>query len=285
MKFNRTSAFLLLPGVVLLLALLVLPLANTLVVSFRQYTPGAIGTAENAPLTFTNYLELLHPAYYFYFFQTFWISFVATAVALIIGFPIAYVIARLSIGWTRKVLVSFLVTVMFLGGLVRVYSVALTFGPAGFLMPLAHLFNVNPNGGMMIQLVTIIGLLHYAIPMSALVLIGTIQNINPRLAEAAEALGAPRWKAHLSVTVPLARKGLTETFLLSYTLCISAFVTPMILGQGRLLFTSNLVFSRFSEVANYPSGAAIAVIMVIVSIMLVYGVTLLLDREEKGSAR
>lgn len=285
MKFGKTPALLMLPGLALLVVLLILPMANTVVVSFRQYTPGEIGASENAPFTFANYLQLLHPAYYFYFFQTYWISFVATATSLAIGFPIAHVIARLSSGWKRKLLISFLVAIMFLGGLVRVYSVALAFGPVGFLTPLAHLLNMNPNSGLMVQLVTIVGLLHYSIPMSALVLIGTIQNINPRLADAAETLGAPRWKAHLSVTVPLARKGIMETFLLSYTLCISAFVTPMILGQGRLLFVSNLVYNRFSEVANYPSGAAIAVIMVVVSIMLICAVTLLLDREPKDGAR
>ncbi|MER8492617.1 ABC transporter permease subunit [Mesorhizobium australicum] len=285
MKVGKAPALLLLPGLVLFSALLVLPLANTVLVSFRQYTPGEIGASDSAPLTLANYIELLHPAYYFYFFQTYWISFLATIISLTVGFPIAYVIARLPSGWARKLLVSFLVMVMFLGGLVRVYSVALTFGPVGFLVPLAHLIHVNPNSGIMIEIVTIIGLLHYSIPLSALVLIGTIQNINPRLAEAAETLGAPRWKAHLSVTVPLAKKGLMETFLLGYTLCISAFVTPMILGQGRLSFVSNLVYNRFSEVADYPSGAAIAVVMVVVSIGIVVVLTSIGNRDQQDDTR
>lgn len=274
-----------LPGAGLLLILLVLPLLNTVLVSFKLFTPGEIGAAANAPFTFQNYIQIFNQAYLYYFFQTFWISFIATAIALVIGFPIAYIVARLPTGWKRKLLVSFLVTVMFLSALVRVYSIALTFGPVGFLMPIARSLGINPNGGLMIEMVTIAGLLHYVIPMSALVLIGTIQNINPRLTDAAEALGASRWKAHLTVTVPLAKKGLVEAFLINYTLCISAFVIPMILGQGRLLFVTNLIFNRFSLVADYPSGAAMAVVMVVVSLALVYGVTRLAYRDPQGEKR
>lgn len=285
MKLDRTGVLLLLPGFGLLVVLLALPLLNTVLVSFKLFTPGQIGAAANAPFTWQNYLQIFNHAYLYYFFQTFWISFIATAIALAVGFPIAYIVARLPTGWKRKLLVSFLVMVMFLSALVRVYSLALTFGPVGFLMPIARSLGINPNGGLMIELITIAGLLHYVIPMSALVLIGTIQNINPRLTDAAEALGAPRWKAHLTVTVPLAKTGLVEAFLISYTLCISAFVIPMILGRGRLLFVTNLIFNRFSLVADYPSGAAMAVVMVVVSLALVYAVTRLAYREPGGGAK
>lgn len=284
-RFNRSAALLLLPGAMLLLVLLLIPLMNTVVVSFKQFTPGEIGAASNAPFTLQNYSQLFNNAYLYYFFQTYWLSFVATVIALAIGFPIAHIIARLPTGWKRRLLVSFLVVIMFLSALVRVYAIELTFGPVGFLRPIAHALGINPNGGLMIELITTAGLLHYVIPMSALVLIGTIQNINPRLPDAAEALGAPRWWAHLSVTLPLAKKGIIEAFLISYTLCISAFVIPMILGEGRLLFVTNLIFNRFSAVADYPSGAAMAVVMVVVSLMLVYGVTLISSRESKGEVR
>jgi len=115
-----------------------------------------------------------------------------------------------------------------------------------------------------------LGLLHYVVPMSALVLIGTIQNVNPRLVEAAQALGAAKWKSHLKVTIPLSARGLLSAFLISFTLSISAFVIPMILGKGRVLFISNLIYNRFSEIANYPSGAAISIVLFAVALVIVY---------------
>jgi ABC-type spermidine/putrescine transport system permease subunit I len=72
------------------------------------------------------------------------------------------------------------------------------------------------------------------------------------------------------VTVPLCIRGLVSAFLVSMTLGISAFVIPWILGRGRVLFISNLVYSRFSEVANYPSGAAISIVMMVLSILLIF---------------
>ena len=72
------------------------------------------------------------------------------------------------------------------------------------------------------------------------------------------------------MTVPLSIRGLLSAFLITYTLSISAFVVPMVLGKGKVVFVSNLIFSRFSEVANYPSGAAISVVMLVVSMLVIY---------------
>ena len=114
---------------------------------------------------------------------------------------------------------------------------------------------------------------HYVFPMAAIILVGTIQNVNPHLVDAAQVLGAPRWKAHLGITVPLSMRGVLSAFLICYTLNIGSFVVPMILGRGRVLFVSNILYNRFSEVANYPSGAAIAMVILILTLLLVYAVS------------
>ena len=103
--------------------------------------------------------------------------------------------------------------------------------------------------------------------------IGTIQNINPRLTEAAQVLGSSRLKSHLTITVPLCVPGLLSAFLISFTLCLSAFVVPMVLGKGKVLFISNLIYARFSEIANYPSGSAVAIIMLVVSLGTIFIIT------------
>ena len=69
--------------------------------------------------------------------------------------------------------------------------------------------------------------------------------------------------------------GLLSAFLISFTLCLSAFVVPMILGKGKILFVSNLIYARFSEIANYPSGSAISIIMLVLSLLIIYGVSYL----------
>lgn len=73
----------------------------------------------------------------------------------------------------------------------------------------------------------------------------------------------------------------TSAFLVSLTLGVSAFIIPSILGRGCVLFVSNLVYSRFSEIANYPSGAAISIVMMVLSMLLIFSISKvasLLDR-------
>ena len=71
----------------------------------------------------------------------------------------------------------------------------------------------------------------------------------------------------------MSARGILSAFLIGYTLSISAFVVPMILGRGKLLFVSNLIYSRFSEIANYPSGSAISIVMLMLSLIIIYVVS------------
>jgi len=278
MKPSRGALYLLVPALLIFGLLLALPLVNVAQESFRLFVPGRVGSAVDAPLTTHNYRELFTPAYLAYFLDTFRIGLVATLVGLAIGFPIAHHVARMRSGPRRTAWIGFLVAMMFLSALARVYSVSLAFGPVGFLPFFARLTGLNPNSGQVTEALVVLGLLHYMIPISALTLIGTIQNVNPRLAEAAQALGATRWRAHLSITLPLSARGILSAFLISYTLSISAFVIPMVLGRGRVLFVSNLIYSRFSEVANFPSGSAISVVMLALSMLIIYLVTRMATR-------
>jgi ABC-type spermidine/putrescine transport system permease subunit I len=270
MKLTRGSIMLLLPALVVFFLLLVLPLTNVLNESFKLYVPGQIGSATDAPYTLNNYAELLVPAYVMYFLDTLRIGFIASIIALLVSYPIGYFVARQRSGRIRKLSVGFLIAMMFLSILVRVYSLELTFGPVGFMGVISRMLGLAPNNPIFTEMMVIMGLLHYIIPVCALTLTSTIQNVNPSLAAAAETLGAARWKAHLTVTVPLSLRGIMSAFLISYTLCISAFVIPMILGKGRILFVSNLIYSRFSEVANYPSGSAISAVMMILVFIIIY---------------
>jgi len=72
------------------------------------------------------------------------------------------------------------------------------------------------------------------------------------------------------VTLPLSTTAALSAFLISYSLCISAFIIPMVLGKGRVLFVSNLIYSRFGEVTNFPGGAAIAIALLIATLLIVY---------------
>lgn len=270
MKAGRSQVLLLLPAVAVFGLFLALPMLMVLNESFRTFEPGRIGSVEGAPLTAANYTEIFLPVYLGYFIQTYFLAFCASVLAIAIAFPIAFYIARTTSALVRRSAFSMLIGLMFLSALVRVYALQLTFGSVGIIAPVMSLLGINTNGWLYINCIIVVGLLHYAIPMSILILVGAVQNQNPRLTEAAQSLGASVLTSHLTITIPLCIRGLVSAFLVSMTLGISAFIIPWILGRGRVTFISNLIYSRFSEIANYPSGAAISIVMMILSMFLIF---------------
>ena len=270
---DRRPYLLFMPAAMIFIPLFVLPMAGLFIESFKLFVPGRIGSAVDAPFTTLNYSELLTTSFANFFFQTLRISLLASLAGMFFSFPLAYWITRrLSERW-RAIAVGFFVTLMFLSVLVRTYALELTFGAAGPLRSTLLALGISPNGRGYIEVLVGAGLLHYIIPMSTLTLLGTIQNVDSRLTDAAQALGAPAWKAHLTVTLPLCMRGILAAFLFAFTFSISAFVIPMILGKGRVLFISNLIYNRFSEIANYPSGAAISIVLFALAMLIVYVMT------------
>lgn len=266
----RSSAILLAPGTAVYLSFFFVPLAGLFLESLRQFTPGSVGSAAQAPLTLANYAELSTPSFAGFFLDTMRISLMASVTGVVLAFPLAYWITRRLSPRGREFVVGALVTLMFLSVLVRTYALELTLGAAGPLRPILLGMGISPNSRGYIELLVAGGLLHYIVPMATLTLLATVQNVDPRLVDAAQTLGAPGWKAHLTITLPLCAPGLLAAFLFAFTFSISAFVIPMILGKGRVQFISNLIYNRFSEIADYPSGAAISMVLFVVALATVY---------------
>jgi ABC-type spermidine/putrescine transport system permease subunit I len=159
---------------------------------------------------------------------------------------------------------------LFSGGVVRVYAIALTVGPAGFLAPLFALLDISPNSILLLEASIVIGLLNFTIPIVTITLLSAIKNIDTSLEEAAQTLGASRWQAFFDTTLRLSFPGIMSAAILSFAICVSAFVVPMILGRGIVVFATNLIFSRFAEVTNHPSGAAIAMVLLAIAVIIIY---------------
>ena len=229
-----------------------------------------------------NYTELIEPAYAFYFWDTFRMAFLVSAAAVVLGAPLAWQAARTRRNAVRVFIFSLLVGLLFMSLVARLYAIQMTWGSNGPLAILGWLIGIDARSPRYAAVEVFIGLLHFVLPISALMLIGTFQNINPRLEEAAASLGAPRWKVALGVTLPLAVPGLLSAFMIAFAMCISNFIVPLILGRGVVLFASNLMYVRFTDVANFPSGAAIGIIMFALAALIVFAMTLIVGRLATG---
>jgi ABC-type spermidine/putrescine transport system permease subunit I len=270
-RMSALHGALLAPGLLILAGLVVAPITLMAIESFRPFVGGRVGST--AGWTLKNYTELTEPAYAYYFWDTFRIGFIVSAVALLLGTPLAWQAARTKRSALRVFIFGLLISLLFLSLIAKLYAIQMTWGPTGPFAFLGILIGVPARSPGYAEVQVFIGLLHFVLPLATLMMIGTFQNVSPRLEEAATSLGAPRWRVALTVTLPLAAPGLLAAFMIVFAMCISNFVVPLILGRGVVLFTTNLMYTRFSDVADYPSGAAIGVIMLVLASMIVYATT------------
>jgi putative spermidine/putrescine transport system permease protein len=273
-------AGLLMPGLALLGFGLLCPLVYLAIQSLRPFVDGR---ALSTGWTWLNYAELMRPAYAYYFFDTLRFGLIVGVLATALGAPLAWVAAR-GTPALRRAILGLLIGLLFTSLIARLFAIVVTYGTTGPLAGMAALFGVAASSPRYAAILVGLGLLHFTLPAAVLTLLGTFQNLNPRLEEAAASLGAPRWRVALGILLPLAAPGLISAFLIAFAMSISNFVVPLLLGRGVVLFTTSLMYVRITEIANYPSGAAIGIVMLGLAFAVVYGLSALVRRWLPGEA-
>ncbi|MET4751149.1 ABC transporter permease [Bradyrhizobium sp. RT11b] len=262
------------PPLLVYMLLVVLPLVLVVDESFKEYAAGtAGGSRAGGGYTFQNYRSFLDPAYLGYVKDTFFLSLIACALAIFCAYPIAYWLAHTNWARARKLVLIALMLALYVSVLVKVYGIALALGSVGWRPLIASVLGLGQGNRTITALVVVIGLLNFLIPIAILMLVAPFQNIDPSLLMASQSLGATRVATHISVVLPLAAVGMVQTFVLIYCLAISAFVIPWILGRGQIIFLSNLIYARFSEISNFPSGSALSVLLLAASLATVFLLT------------
>lgn len=229
----------------------------------------SIAASDNS-LTLAHYRALLSESFAFSLIETFKISLIASIAATISGYLIAFYLIRWCTPRMRSIWLKGIVSILFLSLLIRIYALLLTFGSGPLLQVVAGLFNTSPTGRAATETLVVLGLVNFTLPLVVLSLLGPIENINPKLMEAAQTLGAPYWKAFFSIEFKLGLTSIVSAGITAFSLCISAFLIPMILGRGFINFVANLVYVRFQEVFDPAAGAAMAVVLLLMTLLVIY---------------
>jgi putative spermidine/putrescine transport system permease protein len=132
------------------------------------------------------------------------------------------------------------------------------------------------------DLAVAIGLVYFLFPIATMALVGPINNVDQTLEQAAANLGAANTKAFFDITLPLSMPGIIASTLLTYALAVSSFIAPMFLGSGIAPMMSNIIYLRYSETFNYPGGSALAVVLLVTSLSIAYGLNKVLTKRLKG---
>ncbi len=272
-------AWLATPLVLLLGVYFLLPLALLLSQSFR---PVVIGQPTAPGLTLANYVRFLGDPFYLGTLRaTLVLGAFVTLLAMLLGYPVAYGLAR---GRHRgkTVLRLCVVAPLLVSVVIRTYGWIVLLANNGVVNQalLALRLIDEPVKFMFTYAGVTIGLVHFALPVAILSLVGVIEAVDPTLEEAARSLGAGAVRTFLMVTLPLTLPGIAAGSMLVFSLTVAAFVTPALMGGPSLIVLSTLIYQTMTVTLEWGFGGAVAAILLVVAtgLFLVYQRLLALAR-------
>ncbi|MFI6602057.1 ABC transporter permease [Nonomuraea sp. NPDC050536] len=258
---RRLGAFVFLaPGLTYLIVLLLVPLA--LILSNTVFQRGRFGGVVYE-FTSENFERLVDPLYIGVVGNSLKIATVTTLIALLIGYPTAYLIAQLPRRWKTVALVA-IVLPFWTNFIIRVYAWIMLLSPVGLInSALGTKLELLYNQGAIIT-----GLLYSYLPLMVLPLFATIEKLDPQLREASANLGASGFTTFRKVTLPLTLPGVMTGCLFVFVPSFGNFVIPEMLGGGKSIMVGNLIRSEFLKARDWPFGSALALALIAVLVVL-----------------
>jgi putative spermidine/putrescine transport system permease protein len=274
---SRLSAGALVGPATLVVALgLILPIAILFRYSFNQFRPRVMMVEA---FTLENYVKFFTDPYYVaVFFTTLRVALICTAICLILGFPLAYVLARTQTRF-KNVLIMLVVLPLFVGNAVRAAGWMTLFGSRGALNSSLMALGVidQPLQIMFTEIAVIIGIIAVNLPYMVLTLQSVLEGIERSVEEAAFSLGANPARMFRRVLVPLALPGIIAGVILTFILGMNAYATPVLLGGPQFKMMGPLVYGQF-RLNNWPFGAAIAFVLMTATLALTAGANMVVQR-------
>jgi spermidine/putrescine transport system permease protein len=268
-----------LPGIGWLTTLMIIPCIIIFIYAF--FERGVYGGVEYN-FNLENFQRVWESIYLSIFLTSAKIAGLATLIAVLIGYPAAYAIARAPAHRQTRYLI--LVMLPFWSNyLIRTYAWIVLLNREGLINrglgaiglidePLNILYN---------QFAIVTGLVYNYLPFVILAIYSSIQQLDPAMQEASEDLGAPAWKTFLRVTLPLTIPGVAAGAVFVFVLSIGNFITPDLLGGGRILMVGNLIYDQFLSARDWPFGAALSMVLILLMTGLLFCQALASNRAQR----
>jgi len=269
--FKKPFILLLLPGFIFLLIFFLSPLIFVLAESFRGIDGG---------VSFIRYKEVLaDPQFRLVFIRTLKMALIVTPIAVLVGYPSAYLITKLSSA-KKSILMSLVILPLMTSPVARTYAWIVILGKYGIINQSMTSLGIlkEPARLMYTEGAIIVGLLQLFLPIMILTLVSAMENVQDEVEEAALSLGSGRAGCFFRVIVPLSFDGLIMGVTLVFTGSITAYVTPAILGGAKVLTLSTLMRQEALVLMNWEGATVIAVIMIFTTLLLYNGLRLFRPR-------
>lgn len=270
---HRRTLFLLLgPGIAFLVFFFLLPLLTVLAESFRS---------PEGQFVLSRYGEVLGELQFQkVYLRTLKMALIVTPLAVLMAYPSAYLLTRMP-GKRKSLLVSLLVLPLMTNPVARTYAWIVMLGKFGLVNQTLRFLRIidEPIKLMYTEAAIIVGLLQLFMPIMVLTLISAMENVQLDVEEAALSLGSGRLGVFFRMIIPLSYDGLIMGVTLVFTGCITAYVTPAILGGTKVLTLATLMRQEALMLMNWEAATVIAVVMIVTTLILYNGLRLFKPRE------
>lgn len=261
------SFVLLLPAVVWYAVFFLGPLWQMVLISFAQRGP--YGGVEPG-LYLDSYQELTNPLYVNVFALTLKMALIGVLACLVIGYPLAYFLATRA-GRYKTVLLLLIIVPFWTSFLIRTYAWETILDSQGVLSNVLQAIGVihQPLQVLYSPVAIFIGIVYNYLPLMVFPLYVALERMDKRLVEASKDLGAGRFATFRQVTLPLTLPGVMTGCLLVFIPLTGEYLIPTILGGSKNIFMGSLIANQFLEVRDWPFGAALGVMVMVLLLILV----------------
>jgi spermidine/putrescine transport system permease protein len=266
---GSTAYLLLAPGMLFLAFFFLVPLGF---LAYQSLESGSIDFGYAFTWAWGNYSSAI-TGYGTQFKRSFAYAGIATAIALLVSYPVAYWIAFRGGRW-KNLLLLCIVAPFFVTYLIRTLAWQTILSDNGLVVrTLTHIHILSPGGRLLATGTAVVaGITYNFLPFMALPLYVSLEQIDHTLIEAAEDLYASKWEAFFRVTFPLSLPGVVAGTLLTFIPAAGDFINAQLLGSTTNHMIGNVINSKYNELIDYPAAAAMSFILmaIILALVLVY---------------
>jgi len=243
-----------------------IPLLYIVFISFMQR--GDDGSIVYIP-TISNYTRMASSLYVKVFLDSIVVAFVTTLFTLVFGYPFAYFATKIK---KYKIVIMLLIMAPFLtNSLIRTYGWIVILSTNGSLNHILLITGIIKEPLKMLYSygAVMIGMIYTMFPFMVLPLYNSIEKLDKAYIEAAKDLGASGWKTFTSVTLPLTMPGIVAGCILVFVPSVGLFFIPDLMGGSNVMLIGNLIRNEFLQANDWPFGAALSIVMIFISLILI----------------
>jgi len=244
------------------------PLIYMFILSFmeRAETWGVVNR-----FTLQNYKNILEPIYLKTFLESFKLAVITTLSGIIIGYPYGYFMAKLNDKWKKRMLLLIMIP-FWISSLMRLYGWIIIFRANGVLDRILMGLGIidEPLKLLYTYPAVAVGMVYALLPFMIFSVYSSAEKLDWSIIEAARDLGATRWQAFLTITLKMTLPGLMSGVVLTFIPSMGLFFIADILGGNKVVLVGNLIQEQLMKAHNWPFAAALSVVLMIMTSLMIY---------------